>query len=90
MTSEEAKFVAPAIKKLATDVRDRDAHQYLPEVRDGDFADVADLYVPALNKIVQRLDVHELGREVQTRGKIHLSPRSFDEPNFGDFFGDLN
>jgi len=46
-------FVARAINRLATEVRNRDAHEYVANVRDKDFPALASEFVPALNRILE-------------------------------------
>jgi hypothetical protein len=48
--------VAATIYKLATQVRNRDAHRYLPDVRATDFPLIDSEFVPALNRIIECLD----------------------------------
>ena len=56
MPVEYHSEVTAAINKLATQVRNRDAHQYLPEVRATDFPFINSEFVPALNRIIECLD----------------------------------
>ncbi|HTD43679.1 MAG TPA: hypothetical protein VK687_05840, partial [Bryobacteraceae bacterium] len=62
MPNQHIAAVSHAIHQLATEVRNRDAHEYVPGVRDKDFPDVALHFVPALNQILDCL-----GEEVPQR-----------------------
>jgi len=52
MPDEHVEFVSTAIFRLATEVRNRDAHEYVPNVRNNDFPYLASEFVPALNHIL--------------------------------------
>lgn len=51
MPNKHIAFVSDGILKLAKEVRNRDAHEYVPERRAADFPDIEQRYVPALNHI---------------------------------------
>jgi hypothetical protein len=63
MPDKYVTSVEGAIHQLATKVRNRDAHEYVPGVRDKDFPDVATQFVPALNHILDCLGV-EIQQEI--------------------------
>jgi len=60
MADEKVPVVSDAICRLATDVRNRDAHEYVPGVRSADFPSLAPDFVPALNHILGCLNKTDL------------------------------
>jgi len=56
MPQQYQSEVAAAIHKLASDVRNRDAHRYWGSVRNNDFPLIDSRFVPALNRIIECLD----------------------------------
>jgi hypothetical protein len=60
-----AQTEVDSIKHLAR-VRNRDAHEYVPEVRDISFPDVETLYVPALNRVLDSLGDENLRSHLAT------------------------
>jgi hypothetical protein len=71
MPTEHVAQVSDAITYLATEVRNRDAHQYLYGVRSKDFPDVAGRFVPALNRVLDCL-----GDELLLKVKEHYASNS--------------
>ncbi len=64
MDEDVKDFVAKAIHWLATEVRNRDAHEYVSGVRDKDFPDVELQFVPALNHVLDCLGKEKIRLEV--------------------------
>jgi hypothetical protein len=65
MPDEHVDFVSKAICLLATEVRNRDAHEYVPDVRNNDFPAVASQFVPALNHIFNCLGKENVARNLR-------------------------
>jgi hypothetical protein len=54
-TESQQRAVIEAYKHLATDIRNRDAHAYVPGVRNDHFHDVGSQFVPCFNLLVRWL-----------------------------------
>jgi hypothetical protein len=60
MADANVAGVSDAIYQLATEVRNRDVHEYVPGERSADFPRLASDFVPALNHILECLNKTEL------------------------------
>ena len=65
MDANVKEFVESAIKWFAKEVRNRDAHEYVPERRDKDFPDVELRFVPALNHVLNCIGKDKVRLEVE-------------------------
>jgi hypothetical protein len=64
LPDEQIGPVSEAINRLATKVRNRDAHEYVANVRDANFPEVYESFVPALNLILACLPADHLRKEL--------------------------
>ena len=53
--ASQEKMILKTYKHLAKDIRNRDAHAYVPNVRDKHFAEVSDQFVPCFNLLISWL-----------------------------------
>jgi hypothetical protein len=65
----DRKSVAPIIKSLAREIRNRDVHRYSRNVRASHLLDVESRFVPALNVIFASFDQEELRKQTVSVGR---------------------
>jgi hypothetical protein len=68
LTETDREIVAPIIKSLACEIRNRDLHRYTRNVRASHLLDVESRFVPALNVILASFDQEELRKQTGSVG----------------------
>ena len=75
MSDENVDRVSKAVS-LLVEIRNRDAHGYVPGVRDSNFPEVASQFVPALNQVLDCLSDNDIRLHIPVQYSNFESPQT--------------